>query len=168
MIWHLWKKWWIIKYVQLNRVSKLYFWKQPDFPNVLEDILQSHEGKLKPWLFFFYYTFLTAMPIKHYFEFLCFASQLQLPNKTYCPDSVNSNQCSTPWWTKEVMTADIKSFLTVSTFLSFSSSVGNIPPERVGSFYNKLHVSCLHFSPPKILLYRWSTSKRLIIYFPAA
>lgn len=89
------------------------------------------------------------MPIKQCFEFLCFASQLYSHSRDNMRRTallVNSNQCSTPWWTKETMTGDIKCFLMASPSMPFPVSMGNILSERVGGYYNKFDVSCLHCS----------------------
>lgn len=161
MISHLWKDWWIIKHVRLNQVSKWYFWKQPDFPNVLEDILQSQivRGSWNPFFF----------------------SKLHINSPKLCLSYVTLNCCALPhsysYLTRLIVLAvwiqtnvahpggQHKSWQQISrAFWWFllpylSPSVGNIPPERVEGYYNKLDVSSLHFSPPKILLHKWSTGK---------
>lgn len=56
---HLWKDCWIIEHVQLHQVK---IWKQLDFPNVLEDTLQSQWGGAEATSpFFLNYIFPTCL-----------------------------------------------------------------------------------------------------------
>lgn len=129
---HLREDCWIIKHVPLNQVFKITLLETTWLPECpwgysTESVRGSWTRFLFPFPFFLlYYTFPTATPPEQCFESLRFASQPQLPNKTYCPGSVDSHRCSTPWWTNQVMAAAIR----VSPCLSFFPPLWGITRQR--------------------------------------
>ena len=149
---HLREDCWIIKRVPLNQVFKIILLETtwlPECPwgHSTESVRGSWNRFLFLFLFFFFFT-------THFPQLRLLNNALNLCGLPHSHSYLTRRTVLAVWIHTDVAHpgGQIKSWRQLSGFLLAclsSPSVGNNPPERVGGYYNKLDVSCLHFSPPK-------------------